>query len=131
MGFSHDSIHPPPGRMDGNVRRMLRLFESHATFLQRSADGEIVHRARVIHPDVESEEHLDVILIDLWKRHTQLESYSDLIFGGAVEIRDFLSDAPLVYSSGPRLTPPGFRTVEGLREALRSRLPESNKEHES
>lgn len=118
---------PPPGKppqpksIIRAVHRMLRLLAAHATFLHRSRDGEILHRARVVHTDLRTEEELDIILIDLLSHDMHLDRYLEYFFHGALEVRDYLNDAPLVYGGTSRLTPPGARSYERLLRSQWSR----------
>ncbi len=121
MSIPPPSKPPQPRSIIPAVRRMLRLLGTHADFLQRSPEGEILHRARVVHPDMRTEEELDIILIDLKSHDMHLDRYLEHFFHGAPEVRDYMNFAPLVYGGTPRLTPPGARSYERLLRAQRPR----------
>lgn len=108
---------PQPPGIIFSVRRMLQRLAEHAKYLQRSQDGEIIHRAKIVHPDLTTEEEFDVVLIDLLRRGIHLDRYLELFFHGALEIRDLMNGAPLVYGGVPRLTPPGARSLDRLLRA--------------
>ena len=108
-------------------RKVMEALRREAMYLIRGSSSRIVHRARILYPDGGPAERANVILIDLDLVGKQLESYSDYIFEGAIEIYDRATDDPLDYRSGRKMvrtpTPPGFRTVEELKAMGALRKP--------
>ena len=100
-------------------RMVLDALAQEATFLVRGSSDRIIHRARILYPDGGPAERANVIVVDLNALGTQLESYAEFVFRGAIEIYDARTDKPLAYRSGDKFvrtpTPPGFLTVEQLK----------------
>lgn len=127
MTFRPGKRQPPPKSIIPRVRRTLQVLAEHATVLQKSQDGEILHRARVIHPDCKTVEEFDTILIDLRKKGIHMDRYTELFFRGTLEVRDFMNNAPLTYDGTTRITPPGARTYDRLmRSQVSGRNPKES-----